>query len=162
MNSLRRLSPYLRPYLWHIFGAVLLALPLAALRTLPAWFVQRLVDDLFISKNGDLLWKFTIGFLGLYLLNFPIRFFHYYLLRIVVIRVNQKLKNDLFHHVQNLSTDYFTAQSVGSLISRVGSDPQLVDSGIASLNVIIREPLNFIFLFGYAMYLDWRLTIIVL
>src|SRR6185437_2125868 len=91
-----------------------------------------------------------------------IRYPHYYLLRIVIARVNQKVKNDLFEHIMGLSADYFTSESTGTLISRVGNDPQYLDNGLSCINILIRDPITFLFLFGYALTLDWRLTLITL
>jgi subfamily B ATP-binding cassette protein MsbA len=44
----------------------------------------------------------------------------------------------------------------------VTADPFHLDSGIASLNVLIREPVLFLVLFGYALYTNWRLTLLTL
>jgi subfamily B ATP-binding cassette protein MsbA len=81
---------------------------------------------------------------------------------VVIIRVNQRLKNKLFEHLLGLSADYFTAQSTGALISRTGVDPQYIDGGLACINTLIREPITLIFLFGYTLRTNWRLTLITL
>src|SRR6185437_12721690 len=65
-----------------------------------------------------------------------------------------------FEHLLGLSADYITAQSTGSLISRVGSDTQYITGGIAQINVLAREPLTLFSCLGYALYLNWRLTLI--
>jgi subfamily B ATP-binding cassette protein MsbA len=162
MQALARLKPYLRPYIWLIVGSALLAIPLAALRLGPAPLAKYAIDQLMIQKNPHLLLWLPLMIAGMGILNFPVRFFHYYLLRIVIARVDQRLKNELFEHLLGLSADYFTAQSTGSLISRVGSDPQYISGGIAQINVLAREPLTLIGCFGYAIYLNWRLTIVTL
>ena len=160
MRVLLRLKPYLRPYLSLLIFSGLLAIPLAALRAGPVPLVKYLVDDLLVSKDLNKLALFPVLFIGLFILNFIVRFLHYYLLRIVVARVNQKIKNDLYEHILGLSADYFTAQSTGTLISRVGSDPQYIDGGLGCINVIIREPLTFLFLLGYAFHIQWKLTLV--
>ena len=99
MRSLRRLLPYLRPYFPHIFASAVLAIALAGVRLGPVPLVKKLIDDLVVSRDAGKLHQFPIFFIGLYLVNFAIRFPHYYLMRIVVARVNQKLKNDLFDRV---------------------------------------------------------------
>jgi subfamily B ATP-binding cassette protein MsbA len=162
MSSLLRLKPYLKPQMGLLLGSLALAIPLSAIRTAPAPMVQKLVDNLKPGNDASLLWQFSALFIGLYLVNFVIRFLHYYFMRIVVVRTNQALKNDLFGHLMGLSADYFTSQSTGSLISRVANDTQMVDNGLASLNVLIREPITFLFLFGYALHLNWRLTLFLL
>jgi subfamily B ATP-binding cassette protein MsbA len=162
MNSLLRLKPYLRPYWPLILASALLAIPLSALRAAPAYLLKVVGDDLLVRQDTTKLAWLPWLILGIYAANFVVRFFHYYLLRIVIGRVNQWLKNDLFEHVLGLSADYFTAQSTGTLISRVGVDPQIIDGGLSCINVVVREPITFIVLFGYALKLNWRLTLITL
>jgi subfamily B ATP-binding cassette protein MsbA len=162
MQSLLKLKPYLRPYLWLILASTALAIPLSAIRTGPAPIVKYMLDDILVRKDSSKLIYFPAAIIGLFLLNFVVRFFHYYLIRIVVVRINQKIKNDLYQHLLGLSADYFTTQSTGTLISRTGMDPQYVDGGLSCINVLIREPLTLIFLFGYVLYMNWRLTLITL
>src|SRR5688500_3615339 len=111
MKSLLRLKPYLRPYFWMLVASAFLAIPLAALRMAPAPLVQHLTDDLLVSKQSQKLLYFPAVFIALYVMNFAVRFAHYFLLRVVTIRVDQRLKNDLYEHLLGLSADYFTAQS---------------------------------------------------
>jgi subfamily B ATP-binding cassette protein MsbA len=160
MKSLLRLKPYLRPYLGLILTSGLLAIPLAGLRAGPALVVKYATATL---KNPDIkgLLVFAACIIGFYAINFVVRFWHYYLLRIVIGRVNQKIKNDLFSHLQGLSADYFSRTSNGALISRVGQDPQHIDGGLSCINVVLREPLTFLFLLGYTFYLNWKLTLII-
>ncbi|MGE0614185.1 MAG: ABC transporter ATP-binding protein [Bacteriovoracia bacterium] len=162
MKSLWKLKKYVVPYRWLVFGSVLLAIPLSVLRFAPAPIMKYIGDDFFIQRNPKVVYLFPLAFIVIYLLNFPIRFFHYYFLRVVMTRVNQAIKNDLWTHLLGLSADHFTKQSTGTLMSRVASDPQVIDSGILCINVIVREPLTFAFLFGYAFYLNWKLTLVTL
>lgn len=162
MKSLFKLKPYLKPYWGLIILSASMAIPMAALRTSPVVLVQKLIDDLMISKDPGKLTLFPLLVIGIYLANFVVRFIHYYSLRVVVARVNQTLKNDLYDHVMGLSADYFSAQSTGGLISRVGSDPNQIDQGIAQINVLAREPVQLLILMGYTFYLDWKLTLITL
>jgi subfamily B ATP-binding cassette protein MsbA len=154
------IKSYLFPYRFWILSSALLAIPLSALRASPVPLIKHLVDDLLVSRDQEKLLLFPVLFLGLYLVNFLVRFFHYYLLRMVIARVNQKVKNELFDHLMGLSADYYTAQSSGGLVSRAGHDPNLIDQGLSTINVVIREPLTFLALFGYSLYLNWKLTIL--
>ena len=97
--SIRR---YLFPYRIWIFSSALLAIPLAALRASPVPLIKYLVDDLLVSRDRSRLLLFPLVFLGLYLVNFVVRFLHYYLLRKVIARVNQRVKNELFDHMMEI------------------------------------------------------------
>jgi ATP-binding cassette, subfamily B, bacterial MsbA len=162
MRSFSLLRPYLRPFRGLIAISVLLALPLAGLRAAPAALVKFVVDDLFVTRDPRKLFLYPALILALFLVNFAVRFFHYYCLRVVIARVNQRLKNDLYEHLLGLSAEHFTRNTSGGLISRVASDPNLVDGGIQCINVAAREPLTFLFLFGYALHLNWKLTLFTL
>lgn len=145
-----------------VVASGLLAIPLSALRASPVLLVKYYVDRLLIEKDLKALYFVSILIIAIYAANFAVRFLHYYLLRVVIIRVNDKLKNDLFDHLLGLSADYYTSQSTGTLISRVGVDTQTIDGGISAINIVIREPITFIILFGYALKLNWHLTLITL
>ena len=162
MHALLHLRPYLRPHWRLIVLGALLAVPLAALRLGPAPIVRYMLDDILVHRERWKLVYFPLALVGLYAVNFVVRFAHYYLLRLVIIRVNQKIKTDLFHHLLHLSADYFTAQSTGTLISRTGHDPQYIDAGLSCINVVIREPITLLFLFIYTLNINWRLTLMTL
>lgn len=160
MKSLWKLKAYLKPHWAWILTSLLLAIPMAAIRFSPVVLIQKLIDDLLATKDESKLITFPLYVIGLFAINFVVRFIHYGAIRVVVCRVNQKIKNDLYDHVVGLSADYFTAQSTGGLMSRVGNDPNQIDQGIAQFAIMIREPFQLVFLIGYTLYLDWKLTLI--
>ncbi len=160
MKSLWKLRGYLKPHLAWITVALLLAIPMAAIRFSPVIMIQKLIDDLLTTKDQSKLVTFPLMVIGVFAINFVIRLIHYSAIRVVVARVNQKIKNDLYDHVMGLSADYFTTASTGNLMSRVGNDPNQIDGGIAQINVMVREPAQLLFLIGYTFYLDWKLTLI--
>jgi subfamily B ATP-binding cassette protein MsbA len=160
MKSLWKLKPYLKPHWRWIAVSLLLAIPLAAIRFSPVVLIQKLIDDLLATKDQSKLITFPLLVIGIFAVNFVVRFIHYAAIRVVVARVNQKLKNDLYDHVMGLSADYFTTASTGNLMSRVGNDPNQIDQGIAQVAVMLREPFQLVFLLGYTLYLDWKLALV--
>lgn len=162
LGSLKTLKPYLWPHKKWLIFSLLMAFPLSALRAGPIPLVKYLVDDILVKKDPDQLLLFPIAFVGLYLLNLFVRFFHFYSIRIAVVRTNQAVRERLNEHLISLSPDFFSEKRAGELISRVTADPMQLDQGIASINVLIREPITFIALFGYALYSNWKLTVLTL
>ncbi|MDR3608495.1 MAG: ABC transporter transmembrane domain-containing protein [Oligoflexia bacterium] len=158
MRNLLKLKPYLMPHIWAIVASGLLAIPLSALRAAPAPLIKYYIDNLLVDHSRHKLFFFPILVIVLYSLNFIVRFLHYYFIRLVTTRVAEKLKGDLFRHIVGLSSDYFTTQSTGKLISRVSNDTSYVDGAISSINTLIREPMTFLVLLGYALKLHWKLT----
>jgi subfamily B ATP-binding cassette protein MsbA len=160
MKSLWKLKPYLIPQWRWIATSLLLAIPLGAIRLGPVYLIQKLIDDLLTTKDHSKLVTFPLLVIGIYAVNFVVRFLHTASIRVVVARVNQRLKNDLYDHVMGLSADYFTTASTGNLMSRVGNDPNQIDQGIAQVAVLIREPITLILLLVYTFSVSWKLTLI--
>lgn len=162
MKILLRLVPYLRPHAWLILFSTITGIIVGIIRVGPVAFIQQVVDDITINHDSARLLRYSLYFIGLYILNFVFRFIHYYCLRVVIARVNQKIKNELYQHLMGLSADYFTRESTGTLISRVGNDPQYLDAGLSCINILVREPITVGFLFFYALRLNWKMTLVVL
>lgn len=158
LRPLLRLKPYLKPVAGLILASALLAVPLAGLRTAPALLIKHVLDEVILHRDATRLRLLPWMVIGLYAANFVVRFLHFYLMRIVVARLNQRIKNDLYEHLIGLSADHFSSQTNGVLISRVAADPEYIVTGLNSITALIREPVTFLCLFGYALSLNWRLT----
>jgi subfamily B ATP-binding cassette protein MsbA len=157
-----RIWPYLRPHTPLILASLVLSIPLAAINASPAPGAKYLLDQVLIAKNERALLWFPIGIILVFTLNFPIRFFHHYFIRLAATRAIQSLRNDLYSHLMRLPLSYYTEAQGGVLLSRVMNDVQLVVQGISSTVNLVRQPIAFIGLLGYAFFLNWKLTLITL
>ena len=162
LGSLKSLKPYIWPNRNWIYFSLAMALPLSALRAGPIPVVKYLVDEILVKKDPGKLALIPLVLISLYLLNLFVRFFHYYAIRVVVVRTNQAVRERLYAHLISLSADYYSENKSGVLLSRITADPAQLDNGIASVNVLIREPITFLALFSYALYTNWKLTTLTL
>ena len=162
MSFLKKLWPFLKPYRGYLFLALFLSIPLSAVTTYQALILKQAIDEVFVGHKADRLGWIVSSIIGIFVINFFVRFFHYYLMRIVIAKTNRDLKNKLYSHLIGLSVDFFSEKSSGELISRVTADTQFIDGALYNLNTAVREPLKFIGLFGFALYLNWKLTLFVL
>lgn len=160
LSSLKSLKPYIWGYRKWLIFSLAMAIPLSALRVGPIPLVKYLIDEILDKKDASKLLLVPIGVIGLYALNLVVRFLHYYSIRIVVINVNQKIREKLYRHLVGLSADYFAQQKSGNLISRISADPWNLDQGIAAVNVVLREPVTLLALLGYVFYINWKLTLL--
>lgn len=77
--------------------------------------------------------------------------------------VSYHLSNKLYKHLMALPINFFNRSSVGDIMSKVGFNIGSITAAITNgLITIIREGLIIIALLGYILYLNWRLTIIIL
>lgn len=155
-----RLWPYLRPHSWAILISTVLSIPVAALNASPAFIVKFLNDEILIKRDEEALKLLVIGIPAAFFLNFVVRFFNNYFIRAAANIMTQQLRNDLYQHLLRLSMGYFSSAQGGVLLSRITNDVQVIVKAVSSLIDLVKEPLTFLALIGYAFYLDWKLTLI--
>ena len=161
-NPLKRLIPYLRGYWFPIGTVIFLAIPMAAIKGAVAKGFKFLTDEVLVNKDQEALKWLPLLIMGLFLLNFVVRFFHFYIIRATATRVVQKLRNDLYHHIMKLSLGYFNESKGGALLSRVILDVNQITVGISSINQFVREPLVLLGMLTYIVMLNWKLALLTL
>jgi subfamily B ATP-binding cassette protein MsbA len=84
----------------------------------------------------------------------------YYLAR-VSLGLVQDLRITLFESLLRLPNRYFDGHSSGHLISRITFNVTMVTGAATdALKVMVREGLTVIFLFGYLLWMNWKLTLV--
>src|ERR1035437_6216421 len=102
LNSLKSLKPYVWAHRKWLFFSLAMAIPLSALRVGPLPLVQFLMDEVLAKHRADKLYLVPLGVIGIYTINLFVRFLHYYSIRIVVVNVNQNIREKLYQHLVNL------------------------------------------------------------
>ncbi|SMP60263.1 ABC transporter ATP-binding protein [Anoxynatronum buryatiense] len=126
-----RLLPFLKPYRWWFMLVGILLMLIALLTTLPPWLIQYAIDEVF--PTGDTTWLLWLGggILLLSLMEGLFSFTQQVLSEWVSQRVIFQIRNQLFHHLNQLSFSFFDRTQVGDLISRVVSDTDTLKRFIA-------------------------------
>ncbi len=155
--------PYLRPFWKEALFAALLAIPLAAIKAYEAYIVKDIFDkgfspDSTFEDAKNLAWLL----IGLGVLNFPLRYFHYFGLRQAVDKSTRLVRSRIYKKFQVLPAQYLSQQKSGNLISTIMSDTQVFSEAFKSSLEVIREPMTALSLLGVAFYHDWQLTLIIL
>lgn len=162
LNVLRLMFPYLRPFWKQALLATFLALPLAGLKAYEAYLVKDIFDKGFSPNSTfDEAFKLAMILIGLGILNYPLRYFHYYILRQAVDAVTRMIRSKIYTKFQHLPAKYFSQQKQGNLISTVMNDTAVFSEAFKSSLEVIREPITAMALLGVAFYHDWQLTLII-
>ncbi|MBF0313754.1 MAG: ATP-binding cassette domain-containing protein [Oligoflexia bacterium] len=159
---LRYLYPYVRPYWKLALIALFLSLPFAGIKGVQVWLVKHVVNTLTPHANFMEAFKLAMALLGLAILNYPCRFFHFYLMRYVIDLAACLMRNDIYKKLQRLPLSFFVSNKSGALISNILNDTRLLADGLKSAIDIVREPLTAMVMFGMALYSDWHLTLVIL
>lgn len=122
------------------------------------------VDDLIIKDTQtESLLSICYAILIIFLIKNIAYYVNLYMTSIIEQGVIRDIRNELYEHIANLSMDYFNKSRVGTLISRVTNDVQVVNTAIAAsfLN-LIKDPLLLTFYLFIVLIIAWKLTIIAL
>ena len=168
-----RLLGYLRPFIGtfaiSLVGYVIFASSQPLLAAILKYFVDGLTmdvgstfHDLPLVGRLDLaygvpllmilivLWQGIGSFLG-----------NYYLARVSLGLIND-LRQALFDSLLRLPNTYFDQNNSGHLISRISYNVTMVTGAATdAIKVFIREGLTVVFLFGYLLWMNWKLTLVV-
>ena len=88
-------------------------------------------------------------------------FGNYYLSKVSLGLVND-LRRVLFESLLHLPNTYFDQQNSGHLISRITYNVTMVTGAATdAIKVMIREGLSVVFLFGYLLWMNWKLTLVI-
>jgi ATP-binding cassette subfamily B protein len=181
MRSLRALNPYLWKYKLHLFSGIIFVMFSAWFGTLPAQVIRDVLDmvkdELQILqlikgyKAHGYFYAFVRDTLllsgGTVLLFAVLRGFFLFLTRQTLIvmsrRIEFDLKNDIFNHLQSLSTDFYRKYSTGDILARIGEDVSRVRMYIGPAIMYTASTVTmFIFVLATMFSVNVWLTLIVI
>ena len=162
LETYLRLLSYVRPYvptfLISVVGYMLFAWTMPAFAKLIEWFVEGL-------QGGDEKYLIFVPMLAVGIALFRgIGFYlgNYFLAK-VSLGVVHDLRTDLFNKLLELPNYYFDRNNSGHLISRITYNVSMVTSAATdSIKTVIREGLTILFVLGYLLLSNWRLTLVFL
>ena len=162
IELLKLMYPYLRPYLRFAILASLCSIPLAAIKAYQAYFVKNVIDGIF-DPAATTEYALQLGgiLVGLAVINYPLRYFHFFGLRIVVDQATCDIRQDIYTKFQHLSASHYAKTKQGNLLSVMINDTAVFAEAFNHAISIFREPLTAILLIGVALYHDWKLTLII-
>ena len=97
------------------------------------------------------LWQGLGSFLG-----------NYYLAKVSLGLINH-LRQDLFANLLRLPNTYFDQNNSGHLVSRITYNVTMVTGAATdAIKVLIREGMTVVFLFLYLLWMNWKLTVVML
>ena len=161
--ALNRLIQYLKPHTKTIIGSILaMALVAAAETSIPA-LMKPLLDRGFTGELDTKLWLVPIFLVGLAFIRGGAQFLSNYLLSRVINAVLLKLREQMFQTLLHAKTEFYQKSSASSLINAVVFEVNNVLSIMGAMLIsLVRDSLTVLGLLGYLIYLNWKLTLVVL
>jgi ATP-binding cassette subfamily B multidrug efflux pump len=153
-------KPYQNRFNWVIVWAFILAI-FAALRPL---ILKEIVDDFLIKSSSKTDFLFVVSIMGIVLLIEVIsQFFFTYWANWLGQDIIKDIRLKLYQHIASFKMKYFDNEPVGKLVTRTVSDIESIASIFSQgLFMIVSDLLKMIVVLGIMLYMNWKLTLIVL
>lgn len=158
-----RLLSYIRPHRKIVLFLVLATITYALTEPLVPMVMKPLIDGGFAERDMDTVYLMTV----ILFIGFCIRgianFTSAYLMTWLSQNVVYTLRDAMFAKLLRLPMRYFDQHSHGSIISRFTYDVlQLMSASTDAVAILIRETVTITALLAYLLWLDWKLTLLVL
>jgi subfamily B ATP-binding cassette protein MsbA len=159
-----RLLSYVRPYA-KVFAFAVLAMVLAA-ATEPLFpaLIKPLLDGGF--AQGQPTWPpalFAAAIVGIFVVRGIFTFTASYCMNWVANKVVLDLRAAMFARLVRFPAKYFDDHTSGALLSKVAYDVSGVTGAATTvLTVVVKDTIAIVGLLGYLLWLNWKLTLIVL
>lgn len=157
------LWPELKTHKKRMFFVLLFGVMISGLKGLTPELLRRLADA-WTSGDQTLSWQIPVAICSAWIIAAGLRYYHLYWMlyisELVAVNMRRKLMNKYL--TLNLGFMQSFVRGSGGLISRMLNDIAVIQNGFQKVSDILREPFMVIFIFGYLLYLDWRLTVFIL
>ena len=172
---LKRIFPYIKPYLFRIFIGFMIAIPLGLLDGVTAFALKPFMDYVIgkqdwvfhiLGNEYTLTWQtfaFIIPFGVVLFAMFQgvLRYLNDYISAWTSQRITNDVKFDLFHKLINMHPQFFDENSSGVIIQRYMGDPQTASNGIVDqIKIITTSFCGALGLIAVMLYSSWRLAIV--
>jgi subfamily B ATP-binding cassette protein MsbA len=155
--------PFLRPYFVPFLMATLLSIPLAAIKGGQTYLVKNIFDQGFssLTTTQEVIWL-ALTILGLQLINYPIRFYHFYKTKVISEAMSNDIRRKSLSGILSLPLTEIQKRKMGEMLSLINSDSTMYAESVRYFPALLREPLTGLVLLGVAFYHDWFLSLMVI
>jgi len=162
-KTLLRIIAQTRPHSRWVVGFVLAVAVVSILDAFYSYIRKGIVDQVIVAGDRTALAPLLTAYSATALIQAVGVFVFIYLVGTLGERVQRDLREQMFGHLQELSFAYFDHTPVGWIMARVTSDSeriaQLVTWGLLDTTWGI---LNIVTSLAFMLYINWRLTLIVM
>ena len=162
LQRLARIAPYFRASRAGFGVAIVAAAVAAATEPVIPAMLKTLLDEGFGTTRSFSLWMVPVIIIGLSLVRGAAAFSAQYALAWAANRGVLALREAMFTRLLNAAPALFTRHNASSLTNTMVYEVQ-AGAGwlVQALLVIVRDSLTTVALFGYLLWLNWKLTMLV-
>ncbi len=157
----RRLLGYVRPYKKAFVAALFCMIIAGTLEPAMAKLLQLMIDEGFTANASAKVFWYPAAIVGVYFMRGVLSFLTDYAMAWVANKVLLDLRNEMFAKLIRQPTPFFDNRPAGQLMSKIAYDVQgVLDASTNAVNTLIGDSIKVVALFGFLLYLNWKLTLI--
>ena len=158
--TLARLLRRFRPHRGALALAVFLMALQAAVPGALVFLIQRVLDDVLIRQDHQMLMAMPFALVGLYAVGGALTVGRGMLTRRIAWDVITTLRSDLFAQYLKLDASWHQNHPTGGLIARLTNDVTNIQYGVSGIVTVIQKPLTLLVLLGSALWMNPVLTLV--
>ncbi len=161
MPTYKKLLPYLLLNKRYFAGMIVFGIIMSVAQA----YVARITGQLFDGLNNKDIQAAIVASLyipALYFVHGIARYLHWFYLKMTAELLSTKLQRELQEKYMQMNLGYYSSSDTGGMISKTINDVSAIQFGVTIFADLAREPITALLLMGYILYLDWKLTVILL
>lgn len=157
---LRRLWRYMSPYKL-LFALSLLLLPaITAVSLAQPWLLQIAIDKHLIPRQIEGFWVILVVYAATVLGQSLLTYFQYFITQYAGQKALRDMRQELFEHVQELSSSFFKRNPVGRLMSRLTTDVESLQEALSSgIITMIGDIITLSAIVVILLFMSWKLAL---
>lgn len=160
-HTLKRLYTFVTPYRRIFFSIIFLTVASAILAALRPFLIQYTVDNHILLGDMAGLNRMFIWLGVLLVVHTCVEYLHTYFAGWLGQHIVRDIRVLLYRHILKLRLKFYDRTPIGTLVTRNVSDvEQLSDVFSEGLAAMSGDVLQLVFILGYMLYIDWKLTLV--
>lgn len=161
MDLYKRLLVLVYPHWQRLVVAMICMLGVAGTTAASAYLIKPVLDEIFISKNTEMLRILPVGVLLLFVIKGFCAYGNAYHMSYVGQRIIAGLRQHLYEHIQTLSLSFFDRMPTGVLMSRITNDVNQIQGAVSdAVTGLLKDSFSIVGLMFVIFYRDWQLALI--
>ncbi len=159
----KRILEYTKPYQWRFNGVVIFAIALSVFAALRPYLLKQTVDGYIKTEDSLGLLYYIVAMGVVLILEVFSQFYFVFWSNCLGQDIVKDIRIKLFKHILSFRMKYFDLVPVGQLVTRSVSDIEAIARIFSQgLFMIISDLMKMVVVLGFMLYMNWKLTWIVI
>jgi ATP-binding cassette subfamily B protein len=158
---MRRLLRYLKPYRWHVAGALVVLLFSSAMAIVGPWIMQLVIDEAIPAQDTRLLTMLIAAYLTALVFEFGLQYTQALVTTWLGQSVMYDMRTEIFDKLQQLDLRFYDRNPIGRLMTRITNDVETLNTLFSSGVVTVFGDLFTLgFIVAAMLSMNWRLALV--